>query len=182
MTDTDTTTTTWTIDPAHSAVEFAVKHMMFTTAKGRFQDFSGTITIDEQNLANSTVDVTTRPASINTQSEDRDSHLRSTDFFDAEQFPEATFHSTSIESAGDDDLRVTGDLTLKGVTQPVMLDATFQGRGTNPWGQEVLGYEARTSFSRKDFGLTWNQALESGGVLVSDEVRLTLEIQAGPAS
>lgn len=181
MTDSRTATTTWNIDPAHSAIEFAVKHMMFTTAKGRFQDFSGAITLDEGNLANSTVDVTIKPASIDTQSDDRDSHLRSADFFDAENFPEATFHATSVESAGGDDLRITGDLTIKGVTQPVVLDAAFQGRGANPWGQEVIGYEAKTSFSRKAFGLAWNQALESGGVLVSDEVELNLEIQAGLA-
>lgn len=182
MTDTATATTTWTIDPAHSVVEFAVKHMMFTTAKGRFQDFSGAITLDEQNVGSSSVDVTIQPASINTQAEDRDAHLRGVDFFDAERFPDVTFRSTSVESAGGDDLRITGDLTITGVTRQVVLDAAFQGRGKNPWGQEVIGYEATTRFNRKDFGLTWNQALESGGVLVSEEVKLNLDIQAGLAS
>ena len=179
MTDTMTRTTTWTIDPAHSVIEFAVKHMMFTTAKGRFQDFSGAITLDQENISTSQVDVTINVASINTETEDRDNHLRSADFFDVENYPEATFRSTSVESAGGDDLRITGDLTIKGETKPVVLDATFLGRGTNPWGQEVIGYEATTRFNRKDFGLTWNQALESGGVLVSDEVKLSLDIQAG---
>lgn len=182
MTDTTTAVTTWTIDPAHSAIEFAVKHMMFTTAKGRFQDFSGTITLDERDIGNSNVDVTIKPTSIDTQSEDRDNHLRSADFFDADNFPEATFRSTSVEPAKGDNLRIAGDLTIKGVTRPVVLNAEFQGRGANPWGQEVIGYEARTTFSRKEFGLTWNQALESGGVLVSDEVKLNLDIQAGLAA
>lgn len=178
-TATTTTTTTWTIDTAHSAIEFAVKHMMFTTAKGRFQEFTGAIIIDEQDHRNSSVDVTIDVSSISTQADDRDNHLRSADFFDVETFPEATFRSTRVESTGNDNLRITGDLTLKGVTQPVVLDATFQGRGTNPWGQDVIGYEATTKFSRKAFGLSWNQALESGGVLVSDEVKLSLDIQAG---
>lgn len=181
MADTATTTKTWTIDPAHSVVEFAVKHMMFTTAKGRFQDFSGTITFDEQNVENSSVDVTIQTASINTNTEDRDAHLRSADFFDSEQYPEATFRSTKVEPKRGNDFTVTGDLTIKGVTNQVTLDATYQGSGKNPWGVEVAGFEAKTSFNRKDFGLTWNQALESGGVLVSDEVKLTLEIQAGAA-
>jgi len=182
MTDTATTTTTWTIDSAHSVIEFAVKHMMFTTAKGRFQDFDGTITIDEQDVTNSIVDVTIKPGSISTQAEDRDNHLRGADFFDVETFPDVTFRGTSVESAGGDDLRVTGELTIRDVTRPVVLDAAFQGRGTNPWGQKVIGYEATTKFSRKAFGLGWNQALESGGVLVSDEVKLSLDIQAGLTS
>ena len=175
------TTTTWTIDTAHSVLEFAVKHMMFTTAKGRFQDFSGTIAFDENNVENSSVDVTIQTASINTNTEDRDAHLRSDDFFAAEQHPEATFRSTKVEPKRGNDFTVTGDLTIKGVTNQVTLDATFHGTGTNPWGVEVAGFEAKGSFNRKDFGLTWNQALESGGVLVSDEVKMSLEIQAAKA-
>lgn len=182
MTETVSTTRTWTIDPAHSVLEFAVKHMMFTTVKGRFQDFSGTITFDERHVENSKVDVTIKTASISTNQEDRDAHLRSDDFFAAEEFPEATFQSTSIESRGSSDFTVVGDLTIKGVTEQITLAATFQGTGTNPWGQQVAGFEAHGSFSRKTFGLNWNQALESGGVLVSDEVKINLEIQAGSAS
>lgn len=179
MTDTVTRTTTLTIDPAHSVIEFAVKHMMFTTAKGRFQDFAGTITFDEQHIENSSVEVTIQTSSVNTNTEDRDAHLRSADFFDAEQYPEATFRSTRVQSKGGNDFTITGDLTIKDVTKEVTLDATYQGSGKNPWGMEVAGFEARTSFNRKDFGLVWNQALESGGVLVSDEVKLSFEIQAG---
>jgi polyisoprenoid-binding protein YceI len=182
MTDTAAATTTWAIDPAHSAVEFAVKHMMFTTAKGRFQEFSGTITFDEQHVENSNVQVTVQTASITTSQDDRDAHLRSGDFFAAEEYPEATYQSTSIESRGGNDFRIIGDLTLKSVTEQVTLDATFQGTGTNPWGQQVAGFEAKGSFSRKAFGLSYNQALEGGGVLVGDEVKINLEIQAGAAT
>ena len=182
MTDlqTRTSTTTWTIDPAHSVVEFAVKHMMFTTAKGRFEDFAGTIQYDPQNPAASSVEVVIQTASISTNTEDRDAHLRSADFFDVEQYPTATFRSTRVEADGDD-LVVHGDLTIKDVTNPVTLKAEYQGSGVNPWGVEVAGFEARGTFSRKDFGLTWNQALESGGVLVSDEVKINLDIQAATA-
>ena len=182
MTDTTTKTTTWTIDPAHSVVEFAVKHMMFTTAKGRFQDFSGTIEFDPQNVEAASVDVTFQTASIDTNTEDRDAHLRSADFFDVENHPTATFRSTRVEPKGGNGFTVVGDLTIKGVTNQITLDTTFQGTGVNPWGVDVAGFEARGAFNRKDFGLTWNQALESGGVLVSDEVKVNLEIQAGAAS
>ncbi|HEV2123514.1 MAG TPA: YceI family protein [Chloroflexota bacterium] len=181
-TQTTTRTTTWTIDPAHSVIEFAVKHMMFTTAKGRFQDFDGTITLDEQTMENSRVDVTITTASIDTQTEDRDNHLRSADFFDVETYPEATFRSTRIEPQRGNEFVLYGDLTIKGQTSEVRLDASFLGTGTNPWGQEVAGFEAKGTFKRKDFGLTWNQALEGGGVLVSDEVKLSLDIQAVKAN
>ena len=181
MTDTRTATTTWTIDPAHSVLEFAVKHMMFTTAKGRFEDFAGTLVFDEQNVENSSVEVTIQTASIATNTADRDAHLRSADFFDAEQFPTATFRSTSVKADGDD-LTVNGELTIKGVTKPVTLKAELEGRGVNPWGVEVIGFEAKGKFNRKDFGLNWNQALESGGVLVSDEVKLSIDVQAAAAS
>lgn len=181
MTEAATRTTTWTIDPAHSVLEFAVKHMMFTTAKGRFQDFSGTIVFDEQNVQDASVEVVIKTASIDTNTDDRDAHLRSADFFDSENYPEATFRSTRVEPKGGSDFTVYGDLTIKDVTREVVLDAAFQGTGKNPWGVEVAGFEAKTSFNRKDFGLTWNQALESGGVLVSDDVKLSFEIQAGRA-
>ena len=181
MTDTATTTTTWNIDTAHSVLEFSVKHMMFTTAKGRFADFSGTIAFDPQNVAGSSVEVTIDTASITTNTADRDAHLRSADFFDVESFPQATFRSTSVEGTGNE-LTIHGDLTIKDVTRPVSLKAEFQGTGVNPWGVEVAGFEATGKFSRKDFGLNWNQALESGGVLVSDEVKLNLDVQAAKAS
>jgi polyisoprenoid-binding protein YceI len=178
MTDTAVKTTTWTIDTAHSVLEFAVKHMMFTTAKGRFQEFSGIIEFDRQDIENASVEVVIQTTSIDTSTADRDGHLRSADFFDVENFPTATFRSLRVEPRSGNDFRIIGDLTIKDTTREIELDATFQGTGVNPMGMEVAGFEARGAFSRKDFGLTWNQALESGGVLVSDEVRLNLEIQA----
>jgi polyisoprenoid-binding protein YceI len=178
MTDTAATTaTTWTIDPSHSVVEFSVKHMVFATAKGRFSDFSGTITLDSENVASSSVHVEIGAASIDTRDAKRDEHLKSADFFDVEKFPTLTFTSTKVEPRGDD-LRVEGELTMHGVTRPVVLEAEFNGKGVNPWGQQVISYSAHTRVNRKDFGLNWNAALESGGVLVSDDVKISLEIEA----
>ncbi len=171
------TTTTWTIDPAHSVVEFSVKHMVFATAKGRFSEFSGEINLDKDNVANSSVTVEIAAASVDTRDAKRDEHLRSADFFDVETYPLLTFTSTRVEAKGDD-LRVEGDLTIRGVTKPVVLEAEFNGQGTNPWGQQVISYSASTKINRKDYGLNWNAALESGGVLVSDEVKISIEIEA----
>jgi polyisoprenoid-binding protein YceI len=177
MTDTATTTTTWTIDPSHSVVEFSVKHMMFATVMGRFTEVTGAINLDNQNVANSSVEVTIGAASIDTRDEKRDEHLRSADFFDAETYPTLEFKSTSVEAKGND-LKVTGDLTIHGVTKQVVLNTEFNGQGSNPWGQQVISYSASTKINRKDFGLNWNAALESGGVLVSDEVKISIEIEA----
>jgi polyisoprenoid-binding protein YceI len=177
MTDTAIAVTTWTIDTAHSVVEFAVKHMVFATAKGRFSDFSGTIVLDSENVANSSVSVDIAAASIDTRDAKRDEHLKSADFFDVEAYPTLSFVSTSVEAKGDD-LHVQGDLTMRGVTRPVVFEVEFNGQGVNPWGQQVISYTAHTRINRKDFGLNWNAALESGGVLVSEEVKITLEIQA----
>jgi len=176
------TRTTWAIDPAHSTVGFGVKHMMFTTVRGRFGDIRGTITLDEQRLENSSVEVEIEVASIDTRDEKRDAHLRSPDFFDAEQFPTMTFRSTRVEPRRGDEARVTGDLTIHGVTREVTLDTTMTGRGTNPWGVDVIGFEASTRISRKDFGLEWNVALESGGFLVGDEIKIELDIEAAKQS
>jgi polyisoprenoid-binding protein YceI len=183
MIDTQTTTgtTVWTIDTSHSQVEFAVKHMMFSTVKGSFEGVSGTITLDEQNPANSSVQVEIDPATISTRDEKRDAHLRSADFFDVQQFPTMTFVSTGVEPKGDD-LTITGDLTMHGVTRQVVLDAEFNGRGMSPFGMEVISYSASAKINRGDFGLNWNAALETGGVLVSDQIRISLEIEAVPAS
>lgn len=177
MTDTATTTQTWTIDPSHSVVEFSVKHMVFATAKGRFSEFTGAINLDSANPDNSSVTVEIAAASIDTRDAKRDEHLRSADFFDVENFPTLTFVSTKVENHGDH-LHVTGDLTIHGVTQPVVLNAELNGQGTNPWGQQVISYSATTKFNRKDFNLGWNAALESGGVLVSEEVKVSIEIEA----
>jgi polyisoprenoid-binding protein YceI len=173
------TTSTWAIDPSHSEVGFAVKHMMVSSTKGRFAEFDGTIALDEADVTRSRVDVEIAVASINTRDEKRDAHLRSADFFDADTFPTISFRSTRVEPAGPDRLRVNGDLTIRGVTRPVVLDVEVNGRGSTPWGGEVIGYEASTRISRKDFGLTWNVALETGGVLVGDEVKISLDVEAG---
>lgn len=177
MTDTATTTTVWTIDHSHSVVEFAVKHMMFATVKGRFSDVSGAITIDHENLANSHVDVTIDAASVDTHDDKRNGHLRSADFFDTENHPALTFRSTRVVPHGQD-LTVTGDLTIRGVSHPAILDVEFNGQGVNPWGQQVISYSATTKINRKDYGLNWNAALETGGMLVGDEIKITIEIEA----
>ncbi len=178
MTDTATATTVWTIDPAHSSLEFAVKHMMFTTAKGRFSGVKGEIVVDNENIANSAVKVEIDAATVDTRDEKRDEHLKAADFFDVVKFPALTFSSTNVEPAGGSELTVTGDLTIRGVTRQVVLDVEFNGEGRNPWGQSVIGYSATTKFDRTDFGLTWNAALETGGVLVSDDVKISIEIEA----
>ncbi|HWV23113.1 MAG TPA: YceI family protein [Thermomicrobiales bacterium] len=182
MTDTLSTVSTWTIDPSHSQVEFTVKHMMFSKVKGSFTSFNGTIDLDEQNIENSTVRVEIDPATINTRDEKRDAHLRSADFFNTDVNPMMTFVSTKVERDGDEDLKITGDLTMNGVTKSVVLEAELEGRGMSPFGMEVLGYSAETKISRKDFDINWNAALETGGVLVSDEVTIKMEIQAVPTT
>jgi len=169
--------TTWEIDPRHSTIGFSVKHMMIATVRGRFDDFAGTIRFDPDQVDRSSIAVTIQTASIDTGIGARDTHLRSADFFDTEHVPTATFHSTSVEGDGKRFV-IRGELTIKGVTRPISLKANFQGRGINPSGVQVAGFEAKGKLNRKDFGLNWNQALESGGVLVSDEVTLTIDVQA----
>jgi len=181
MTDAVLTASTWAIDASHSHAEFAVKHMMFSTVKGSFTDLSGTITLDEQNIENSSVQVEIDPTSVDTRDAKRDEHLRSADFFSVEQNPKITFVSTAVDGEANGDLKVTGDLTMNGVTRQVVLDAEFTGRGMSPFGMEVIGYSAKTKISRKDFDINWNAALETGGVLVGDEVKISLEIEAVPA-
>jgi len=169
---------TWTIDPAHSVVELAVKHMMFSTVKGRFPNVTGTITLDESNLANSRVSAQIEAASISTGEANRDGHLRSADFLDVENFPSITFEATGVVPRGGNTLVVIGDLTLHGVTQEVTLETEMAGKGADPWGGQRVGFAASTTISRKEFGLIWNQGLEAGGVLVGDQVKISLEIQA----
>jgi polyisoprenoid-binding protein YceI len=167
----------WDIDTTHSSIEFTAKHMMVTNVKGRFTRFSGDAHLDETNPANSRVDVTIDLASLTTGTEGRDNHLRSADFFDVENHPTATFNSTKVEKVGEDRLRVTGDLTIRGVTKPVTLDATVEGKVKDMQGKDRYGFTATTSFSRKDFGLEWNVALESGGWLVSDKITIAIDAQ-----
>lgn len=173
--------TTWQIDAAHSSVEFAVKHMMFTTVRGRFKDVKGTIEADEQNPDASTVNVKIAAASIDTGSPDRDAHLRSADFLDVENHPTLTFRSKRVEGAmkkEGDTFRVTGDLTIRGTTMEVTLECQYEGTGKDPWGGTRAGARATARIDRRDWGLKWNQALETGGILVANEVRIEVEAQA----
>ena len=178
---TNTTGTTWTIDPAHSVIGFSVRHMMVSKVNGSFERFSGMIQYDPDNVAASSVNVEIEVASITTRSADRDNHLRSADFFDAETYPTITFRSTSVRPGKGDSFTVDGELTMHGVTMPIALETTFNGTGASPFGHKVAGFEATTKISRDDFGLTWNVALETGGVMVSDEIRISLDIEATQA-
>lgn len=168
----------WEIDAAHSQVTFSVRHMMISTVKGQFTVLSGHLHIDEQNPANSSVDAQVATASIDTRDQRRDGHLQSPDFFDAAQYPTITFKSTSVVSLGGNEYNVIGDLTMHGVTKPVTFKAEYAGQGKNPYGMQVAGLSATTKINRKDWGLTWNQGLESGGVLVSEDVKIEIDLQA----
>ena len=167
----------WTIDADHSEVGFAVKHLMVATVKGTFRRFSGQVTLDENAIGNSVIAAEIDVTSIDTRQDQRDAHLRSPDFFDASNFPVMTFRSTKIEQLRHGYLRVVGDLTIRGTTREVVLDVEETGRGGDPWGNQRIGYNARTSIKRDEFGLTWNQALETGGVVVSSDVRITLDVE-----
>ena len=171
------TRTTWTLDPSHSTVEFVAKHMMITTVRGRLAEFEGTIVADEEHIADSSVEVTFKAASIDSRAEQRDGHLRSPDFLDVETYPDVTFRSTKVEGTKAK-FRVTGDLTIRDVTRPITLEATFEGTGKDPWGGTRSSFSAHGKFDRRDFGLTWNVALEAGGILVSNEVKIQIEAQA----
>ena len=170
--------TTWKIDPSHSHVEFAVRHLMISTVKGRLNEVEGFATLGETADTVVGVDVTIQTASIDTRNEQRDAHLRSADFFDVERFPTITFRSRRVEGNPlDGSFSLIGDLTIRGVTREVTLKAMSEGRARDPWGGERAGFSARTKINRGDFGLTWNQALEAGGVVVSDEVRVSIEVE-----
>ncbi len=173
-----TAVTTWTIDPVHSVAEFKVKHMMISNVKGQFTGVSGTLTLDEADLTRSRVEATIDAASINTRDAQRDAHLKSADFFDVEKFPTLAFSSTRVTRTSDGELEVAGDLTMHGVTRPVVF--AVEGPtppAKDPWGNTRIGLSATTRINRRDFGLTWNAALEAGGFLVGDEVTITLDLQ-----
>lgn len=172
------TLTNWTIDPSHTLIEFSAKHMMVTTVKGRFTEVTGTIIADEETHTDTAIDVEINAASLTTGADQRDAHLKSPDFLDVENYPTITFKSTRIEKLNDDKFRVTGNLTIHGVTREIAFEAEDNGRGTTPWGAEVAGFTAHTEINRKDFGLGWNVALETGGVLVSDKIKISLEVEA----
>ncbi len=174
---TGATTRAYTIDKTHSEAAFQVRHLV-SKVRGRFTDFEGRILADEQNPGRSSVKVTIQAASLDTSQPDRDAHLRSADFFEVEKFPTLSFTSTSVSPAGPGAYTVTGDLTIHGVTRTVSVTATYLGTGTDPWGNKRAGFEAEFTINRKDFGLAWNAALETGGFLVGDEVRIFLSFEA----
>ena len=167
---------TWHIDVAHSGVGFTVTHLMMAKVRGQFTDIAGTVQTDGT-PEGSRIEVEIGAASVSTHDDARDAHLRSADFFDVQKFPKIRFLSTAIKSKGEDDFRVTGDLTIRDVTRPIEMDVTREGSGRDPWGSDRAGFSATLRIDRRDFGLTWNQALEAGGVLVSNDVRLTVDVE-----
>jgi polyisoprenoid-binding protein YceI len=176
----ETGVTTWQLDPAHSSVEFAVKHMMMTTVRGRFKEVTATLTGDRDHPEDAGVEATIEAVSIDTGVADRDAHLRNPDFFDAEQFPQITFRSTRVEDPPKqegDQFRVIGDLVIRDSSMEVVLDCEYQGRGTDPWGKTRAGFSFRTEIDRREWGLKWNQAIETGGILVANKVRIEGEVQ-----
>src|SRR6202521_4837061 len=172
------TTTTWNIDPAHSVAEFKVKHMMISNVKGHFAKVTGRLTLDESDLTKSKVETEIEAASIETRDAQRDAHLKSADFLDVEKLPKLSFNSTRISLVRDGELTVEGDLTIHGVTRKVVFTVEGPTPPTkDPWGNTRVGVSATTKINRKDYGLTWNVALETGGILVGDEVTITLDVQ-----
>jgi polyisoprenoid-binding protein YceI len=167
----------YALDPTHSRLGFSTRHAMVTTVRGQFKDFSGEAVVDTAEPAASKVGVTIQAASVDTGVADRDGHLRSADFFDAESYPEITFVSTRVERDGDD-WAITGDLTIKDVTKPITIDFEATGSAKDPFGNLRIGFEGKATLSRKDWGLTWNAALETGGMLVSDKIKLEFDISA----
>ena len=168
---------TWTIDSAHSSAEFAVKHMMVSTVKGRFRAVEGAVRIDEANPANSIVSAAIDVASVDTGVEQRDEHLRSDDFFNASAFPKITFRSTDLAQTPGGEWKLTGDLTIRDVSRSVTLDVEFEGRGIDAYGKDRAGFSAETKINRKDFGVNWNGLIEAGGVVVSDSVKIALNVE-----
>lgn len=168
----------YTIDPAHSSIGFTVRHAMVTNVRGSFGEHEGTLKLDGSDPANSAASIDVKIASVDTGIADRDGHLVSGDFFDAEKFPLMTFRSTAAEQLGGDTYRVTGDLTIKDVTRPLAIDLEFNGSATDVYGNERVGFEGSADILRSDWGLTWNAALETGGVMVSDKVKLNFDISA----
>ncbi|MEO8070174.1 MAG: YceI family protein [Acidobacteriota bacterium] len=172
-----TNQTVWNFDPSHSELGFAVRHLMISTVRGRFSGFKGTVALDGDDFSTATVDVTIDATTVDTREPKRDAHLRSADFFDAARFPTLTFKSRRVENIGDGEFTLIGDLTIRGVSREVSLAVTAEGTQRDPWGNERAGFGARGTIKRSAFGLEWNQALETGGVLVGDDVKLVIEAQ-----
>jgi polyisoprenoid-binding protein YceI len=172
-----TTLTTWTIDPAHTHVEFAVKHLMITTVKGRFGGVTGTVRTHDGDPGKGQAEIAIDASSIDTREPQRDGHLKSADFFDVEKYPKLTFKSTRIADVKGNTFKLIGDLTIHGVTREIALDVTSEGTSKDPWGGERAGFSATGKLKRSDFGLTWNQALEAGGFLVGDDIKISLDVE-----
>lgn len=172
------TKTKWTVDAAHSSLDFSVKHMMVSKTKGTFHDLEATIEADPDDLTTANIEFVVDVASVDTRNEGRDDHLRSGDFFDVEQHPKMTFKATNIEKTGDDEYEVTGDLKICGITNSEKFSITSEGQGKDPWGNEVAGFSGKGKIKRGNYGLTYNAALETGGVVVGDEIKILIEIEA----
>jgi len=172
--------TVWNVDASHTSVGFTVRHMMVSKVKGNFGSLEGQLKGDPMSLEGSEISFTIDVNTIDTKNEDRDNHLRSDDFFDVENHPKITFTSTDIKSTANDQYDVTGELTVRGNTKPTTFKVSRLGKATNPWGVPLVAFEAETEISRKEFGLTWNQALETGGVLVGDNIKIDVELQLNP--
>ncbi|MFA6455792.1 MAG: YceI family protein [Bacteroidota bacterium] len=170
----------WNIDVAHTNINFAVSHMVISEVTGTFKEFNGTVLSTNEDFSDAQINIAINAKSINTENGDRDNHLRSADFFDAENHPELTFKSTHIEVKGKNALLITGDLTMRGISKQVVLDAKFKGQAINPWGQIVAAFKATSTINRKEWGLSWNAALEAGGFLVGEEIELTLNVELNP--
>lgn len=168
----------WEIDSSHSGIHFSVRHMVVAKVRGQFARWTGTVLAEDGDLSRGTVEVVIDASSIDTGVADRDKHLKSADFFDVERFPELTFKGRGMRKLNETSLRLTGDLTIRGVTREVELEVEYAGRTKDPWGNERAGFAAKTAIDRKDFGLTWNQVLEAGGVMVSDKVTIEIEVEA----
>ncbi len=172
------TTETWQIDSAHSGIHFAVRHLVIAKVRGQFSRWTGALAVPDGDFSKATVDVTIDATSIDTGVADRDTHLKSADFFDVASFPELTFRGRRVESKGGDRFGLVGDLTIRGITREVVIDVESAGQTKDPWGNIRAGFAGKTAVDRKEFGLTWNQALEAGGVVVGDKVEIEVEIEA----
>ncbi|MCZ0986742.1 YceI family protein [Streptomyces diastatochromogenes] len=168
----------YTLDPAHTTIGFVARHAMVTNVKGSFQDFTGSLHLDGTDPAKSTATIDVQMESVDTGNADRDGHLKSSDFFKTDEFPAMTFRSTKAEALGGDDYRITGDLSILGETKPITIDLEFNGAAKDPFGNERVGFEGKTEILRSEWGLTWNAALETGGFLVSDKIKLVFDISA----
>jgi polyisoprenoid-binding protein YceI len=170
--------TKWKVDPAHSTIEFSVRHMMVAKVKGAFKEFTANIEADPADLTTANIEFNIDVASVDTRNNDRDNHLRSADFFDVEKHPNLTFKSTKITKTGEGEYEVTGDVTIKDTTRSETFNVSYEGHGKDPWGNEVAGFAVEGKVDRTNYGLTWNAALETGGVLVGDQIKISIDIEA----